>query len=494
MAPYPPTAPLTENELAIETAMCRHEPFYFVDRYCRLYNAQELDWVPFHLWPAQAETIDTVRDHRRVVILKARQLGFTWLLCGYALWLMLFRPAATVLIFSRRDDEAVDILDFRLKGMHERLPDWMRQPAQVDGKHLWVLATGSQAMAFPTTGGRSYTATLVIVDEADFVPDLGRLLNAVKPTVDAGGQLVLLSTADKSRPESQFKKIFRAASDGRSSYESIFYGWSARPDRTPEWYAEQRRDCLENTGALDDLHQEYPASAIEAMAARTLDKRIPPDWIEACWEGMKTLADAEIARRGGPAINGLVVYEPPQPGREYVMGADPAEGNPGSDESALAVLDAASGAEVACLAGRYEPGVFAAHTDAIGKWYSHADVLPERNNHGHAMLLWLRDNSALTVLCGHDGGLGWMSSTKGKALLYDDCAAIFRERQTVIRSMPTLNQLLSVEGATLRAPEGMPDDRADAYALACVAVRRRRKQEADAGWPMAFGRSAARRR
>ena len=44
------------------------------------------------------------------VILKARQLGLSWLVVGWALWLMLFQPAATVLFFSKRDQEAVLLL------------------------------------------------------------------------------------------------------------------------------------------------------------------------------------------------------------------------------------------------------------------------------------------------------------------------------------------------------------------------------------------------
>jgi hypothetical protein len=46
-------------------------------------------------------------------------------------------------------------------------------------------------------------------------------------------------------------------------------------------------------------------------------------------------------------------------------------------------------------------------------------VLCERNNHGHAVLLWLRDNSKLKRLPGHDLSPGWHTTTKAKALLYD---------------------------------------------------------------------------
>jgi hypothetical protein len=52
-----------------------------------------------------------------------------------------------------------------------------------------------------------------------------------------------------------------------------------------------------------------------------------------------------------PAMPGLAVYTLPIPGRRYIVGADPAEGNPNSDESALEVLDVDSGEEVAAMAG-----------------------------------------------------------------------------------------------------------------------------------------------
>jgi hypothetical protein len=167
-----------------------------------------------------------------------------------------------------------------------------------------------------------------------------------------------------------------------------------------------------------------------------------------------------------PAIPGLAVYAAPIAGRRYVVGADPAEGNPTSDESALVVLDVDSGEEMASLAGRYEPATFAAHVDGVGRFFLNSPVMVERNNHGHAVLLWLRDNSGLTRLCGHDGSPGWHTTTKGKALLYDTAGEALRDGETVIHSLDLFAQLASIEGATLRAPEGQPDDRATAFALA----------------------------
>ena len=58
---------------------------------------------------------------------------------------------------------------------------------------------------------------------------------------------------------------------------------------------------------------------------------------------------------------GLVIWRLPQPGEIFVIGADPAEGNPQSDNSAASVVDLA-GAQVAAWAGRVEPAMFGARS------------------------------------------------------------------------------------------------------------------------------------
>lgn len=454
----------------VEWLKCSKSINYWLSSYVSIFNATPGmdgggDWVRFALWPAQAETLDRIAANRQAIILKARQLGLSWLVLCYALWSMLFRPAATVLLFSKRDEEATELLDKRLKGIYHHLPAWMQARAVVaDSQHDWALSNGSSAKAFPATGGRSYTGSLAIVDEADFVQDLDGLLNAVKPTVDAGGQIVLISTVDKSRPDSPFKRIYRGAKEGTTDWQPVFLPWHARPGRDTAWYDAQTADVLARTGALDDLHQEYPATDTEALAPRTLDKRIPAPWIENCYVARRPLTLPQDA----PALEQLEIYQPPQPGRTYVIGADPAEGNPTSDDSALTVMDVATGEEVAALAGKFQPAVLAGHADALGRTYNEAGLMVERNNHGHAVLLWLADNSTLRVLNGHDGRPGWLSSSLGKTLLYDCLADGFRDGETTLHSFATYTQLASIEGATLRAPDGFHDDRADSYALAHV--------------------------
>jgi hypothetical protein len=231
---------------------------------------------------------------------------------------------------------------------------------------------------------------------------------------------------------------------------------------------------MSRTGAEDDLHEQYPATDAEALAPRSLDKRLPAEWLARCYRPPQPVSGSYRPSQGPPAIPGLAVYLAPISGRRYVLGADPAEGNPTSDDSALEVLDVETGEEIASLAGRFEPATFAAQVDAVGRWYNHAAVMVERNNHGHAVLLWLRDNSGLTRLCGPDGHVGWLTTTKGKALLYDRTGEDLRDGQTIIHGLETFSQLASVEGSTLRAPEGQHDDRATAFALALVGRMRAR--------------------
>src|SRR5262245_39655208 len=270
MAPDPCPPGFTDDQRR-EWLRCRDDPVYFIRTYAWIEDLDTRAWVRFVLWPGQEPVLPEFKSNRRVCILKARQQGFTWIAAADALHEMTFHPIASVLLFSKTDREAKKLAK-RLIGMWRRLPDWMRPPGRA-GAHTLELDNGCGAEAFPTTGGRSYTGTLAVIDEADYVPDLDELLAAVKPTVDASGRLLLISTTDKGKPTSAFKQIYRAGDAG--GYRCLFYPWSIRPGRTPEWYEREKAECQATKGVLDWLWQEYPSTSEEALAANVLDKRIP---------------------------------------------------------------------------------------------------------------------------------------------------------------------------------------------------------------------------
>jgi hypothetical protein len=467
----------TQIDTKKELLKCKMSCAYFIDEYVKIYDALDEDWIPFKLWPTQFDVLGTLLSERLIIILKARQLGLTWLVLGYILWLMLFNPVITAMLFSRRDTEAMYILgDERLLGMYKKLPDWMQFQGEflANSAHNWILQNDSNAKAFPTSAGDSYTASIVFVDEADLAPDLNKLMRQVKPTIDAGGKMILLSRSDKDKPTSEFKKIYRAAKAGLNGWISIFLPWDTHPGRNQMWYQAQMDDILSRTDSLDDLHEQYPSTDEESLAPRTMAKRIPPTWIRQCYVEQRPLIVGEEGQElpaGCPAIPGLRIYALPEKAQTYKIGIDPAEGNPTSNDSALVVVNEETGEEAASYRGKIQPAGIANYADKIGIFYNDADILPERNNHGHAVILWLDTNSKLTIVNGSDSKPGWLSSRLGKTRLYDEATEVFEESDTILHSFDILTQLQSIDGSTLKAPEGEPDDLADSYALALVARR-----------------------
>ena len=394
------------------------------------------------------------------IILKARQLGLTWLAIAYALWTLIFQPGSTVLLFSRRDEEATALLD-RMHGMLDRLPTWLQPQITEDNRHeLAFGGLGSRAQAFPTTkhSARSYTATLAIVDEADFIQWFRPLMNAVKPTIDAGGRLILLSTVDKETPDSEFKRLWMQAQDKDSSYHPIFLPWSAHPERDQAWYEKIKHDYL-----IDDLYQEYPASPAQALAPRQAAKRFHPDWLDACYQPAE---DQEP--------DGLwAVYAPPQPGRQYLLAADPAEGSPRSDPSPATIFDTETWEEVAHLHGKFEPDILAGYLVAAARRYNDACVCVERNNHGHACQLAIEylDAGDLLYRSPFDDKDGWLSNLKYKTLAVDNAAQVMREAGVTLHTEATTQELAMFEAATLKAPQGFTDDRAMTLIIGLAALR-----------------------
>lgn len=471
-----------------EWQRCARDRAYFIRTYCKIYDSDARAWIVFDLWAAQEEVLEMLKVEPKLAILKARQLGFTWLVLAWFLSEMLFSPIANVLLFSKREAEAKHLLE-RLTGMYAHLDQELRvrYPVGVRASTLtWSLSNGSVARAFPTNAGDSYTGTHALADEFDLVDDQGDLINAIEPTIDAGGQLILLSRVDKSRPQTEFKKIFQAARLGQNSWRGVFVPWNARPDRDVAWYESHKRDIQSRTGALDDLHEQYPASVEEAIAPNSQDKRIPGEWLLACYAECSVLPTVALAG-GAPDIPGLRVYRGPtkeardaqgqvvQEAGHYVMGADPSEGLTGSDFSPVTVVDRETGEECALLDGRFPPDVLAAHTLELSRWYNNAPVLPERNNHGHAYILALRgDNSeedkpGVRVLRGPDHKRGWLTTAKSKADMYVTATAYLREGDCKIHSLDTFNELGSISRETLNAPDKQHDDKAVSWVLAQIA-------------------------
>lgn len=246
--------------------------------------------MPFHLWPEQRRVLGIIIANALTLILKARQLGLSWLVCAYALWLCLYRPGRVVLIFSKGQDEANEMLR-RIKVMYYRLAPAMRSalPALVkENTEEMEWANGSRIKSMPATksSGRTYTASLVILDEFAFLQWATELYTALKPTIDGGGKLVILSTANGTG--NLFYDLWDRASKGSSRFVTAFLDWRARPDRDDAWYAATAADAVQSSL----MGQEYPATPDEAFSATSAERFLPSIlWWDACKEELPALDD-----------------------------------------------------------------------------------------------------------------------------------------------------------------------------------------------------------
>jgi hypothetical protein len=228
--------------------------------------------VPFKLWPAQAEALLRLASERLLIILKARQLGITWLCCAYALWMCMFKPGQVVLLFSKGALEAYE-LNRRIRAMYLRLPYWMRKRNALVKDNLselaWANNSRVQSLAATRSAGRSFTASLVLMDEAAFMQWADELYTALKPTIDGGGQLFVVSTANGE--QGLFHKLWKDAVKRLNNFATLFLSWRARPGRDEAWRARVASEAL---SALVDL-QEYPGTAEEAFQSTSVDRFLP---------------------------------------------------------------------------------------------------------------------------------------------------------------------------------------------------------------------------
>lgn len=462
----------TIPEIDREIVRCLLNPAYFVYTYCKVLDEQTGQRIPFHLWPAQTEVLKGLASQRLVCLLKGRQIGITTIVLAYLLWFVILKkPGSTVLLFSKGKKESKELIE-RLRWMVNALPEWL-QPAGVTKASTEELAftNGSRFVSFASrsSGGDSYTASVVVVDEADLIPDLNQLLTGAKPTVSAGGQLILLSRVDKSEPKSAFKNIYRGALSGDSGFWAKFLPWWSAPWRDRAWYEAERKEILARTGSEDELYENHPATPEQALAGRTLDKRFPLWWVEGCYRPQNPLDvhDLPASLAGLPALR---IYALPQPGRSYVGGVDPAQGNPTSDDSVCVMVDAESLEEVATICGKVEPSVLADHSAALAVYFNAAGLMVERNNHGHAVLLRLRDYS-VPILKGQDGQPGWNTTAKSKTFMWDRVAEQLRPpHRCVIHSREVMSQLGNIDVNSQSAPKGQHDDLAVGMGLAVAAA------------------------
>lgn len=494
----PTQAPARLSPAVIDrlTLAAAADPAVFLGLYGRVLDPILGD-QPFALWPHLATLLDAWREHRLGIVLKSRQLGVSWLLAGYALWTAKFQLGANVLIVSKSQRDAALVLA-KVKYLEARLPAFLRWPRGKDNEStLEFPLRDSRINALPSTkdAGRGEGATLVLMDEFAF-HEYGSLnYAAIKPTIDAGGRMVVVSTANglggpfadlwtdarlDAGPVDTGTGIWQQQGPGPNGFVPVFLDWSCRPGRDAAWLERQR---AEYSPLL--LKQEYPANPTEAfiVSGRPV---FDADALEAVFD--TDAAPLERSAAHWLTVPGLTAYEPPNPKRTYLIGVDVAQGLAHGDASCAVVLDAETHAEVAHLHSQDQPDIFAAKLDDLATLYP-CRLGVERAGPGFQVLYKLRelqtastpyaiyfDTSVLKTPAGRLGGQtvqtqepGWVTSGGTKPTMIGELEAATRLGQVTIRSRQAYEQMRAYQrsdNGETGGSGGKHDDCVMAWAIA----------------------------
>jgi hypothetical protein len=458
---------------AVEFAVCSADCNYFIDTYCVIDDAHDVSGegtgqTRFRTWPAQKGVVYSLMRDKKLCILKARQLGISWVVCAYVLWASLFSKQFVMLI--SKDQPAANELLRRVKVLFDRLPQSLRDllPKR-DGdstRHL-QLTNGSIIKSMPATGTTavSYTPSILVIDEAARVEQARKLVSDAKPCIDAGGQFIVFSTANGVG--GTYHSIWSMAQAGKNGFTPIFLPWWTRPGRDAAFMRRVRSEATDP----NSIPENYPANPIEAFVSSGR-ARFKPEWIIRQFKANVRDPFKENPRAliGIPELRSYRGVA--DKGEQFIFAADVAEGvddgegNP--DFSALHVFNRKTMDQAAVLQGRWEPAVFARYMVDMAPHYGWPEIVVERNNHGHAVLAALKLSRYPRIARGHDGKPGWLSNEITREQSIDALAAYLKDGAISIHDKPTLDEMNTFHvdrRGRSRAVSGSHDDLVMAAAI-----------------------------
>ena len=471
-------------------------------------------------------------------VLKARQLGFS---TAIDIWLLdeaLFNRNLKCGIIAQDQKAAGEIFRTKIEVPFDNLPDWLRAALPLKSRRgrsqggFMLFRNGSSIQV--ATSFRSGTVQRLHISEHGKIcakyPDKAReVRTGTLNTIHDGCIAFIESTAegvggdyyDLTQRAIQLQQA--QATLSRLDWKFHFFAWWQDPkyratvpadglylskeqeeyfatvervmnttidDEQRQWYITKQ---IEQKG---EMKQEFPSTPMEAFL--TSGRRVfdPLDTMKAeadCLPpllvydidpvtGSKTKAhkvEAMDEQAQQSLMSMLLVWELPDPDEDYAIGADIAEGLEHGDRSSLDVIKRSTGEQVAHWFGHLDADRFAQLLAHVGKWYGNAYIGPERNNHGHAVLLKLRDIYPVRRIYAEEyidrdndddtPRLGWYTTRQSKPILSEGLKTLLRERCAGIRWIGTVTEATSYvydAKGSMNAQEGCFDDQLMSYMIA----------------------------
>ena len=466
----------------------------------------------------------------RIIILKARQIGFSTAVAGMFYYRATHRPLIKAEIVAHKADASTAIFNKMKLFKDESHPVLAPLVKASNAKEILFENPSSDYLerrvkpglrsairietAMDPDAGRSKTIHLLHLSEMAFWPKtadatMNSLMNAVPPM--PGTVVIIESTANGIG--GRFYEEWQRAVQGQSPFVPMFFPWYGFTDYSMEPEAdfaptEEERELIEAygvtdaqlnwrrwcilsncSGDIDSFHQEYPSTPEEAFIAtgcpvfdvKAIDRamRVAPEPVKVGRVLDVKEGNEHHARFQSQARGYLKIWQDPQDGVDYVIGIDVALGVKDGDYSVMEVIRKDTKEQVAEWHGHIDPDLLGAEAVFLGRYYNLALLAPEVNNHGIATVNAIRryryprlyrrvvdDKTEARTT----NTYGWSTTQVTKPKIISMLTRVLRESATKIKSKAALSECLtyvvSEDGRKTEAQVGCHDDRVMALAIA----------------------------
>lgn len=506
----------------------------YIQRFLKI-RTKEGAVVPLVLNKPQARLYQAIQQQWqagkpvRIIILKARQMGFSTLTEAVIFFLTVTARYVESMIVAHKDEATANL--FRMsKRFYDELPAEIKpmqrssnaqellfdRPARYKGQARGLGSRIRCATAGGSGVGRSYTLKCLHLSEFAFWPGDKRdtFSGLVQAVPDLPGTVIIIESTANGYDE--FKHMWddavQAQRDGTDGFTPVFFPWfemeEYRREPLPGFQPTAEEQELARTFGLDDrqlawrrwcisvncggdvnlFHQEYPATPDEAFIATgrcAFDKaalvlrreqvRKQP-WERGMFQVQKGLDGKIIRWTWKPEEQGpLRIRKHPEPGVPYVLGGDTA--GTGSDYFAAHVLDNRTGEQVAVLHHQFGERMFAEQVYCLGMYYNEALVGIETNYSTYPEMvleeLGYRNLYVRQRLDNFTGKLvdafGFETTPATRPAIVDGLKDVARSALETITDYDTLGEMLTFvydEAWKPQAEEGEHDDLVLSLAIA----------------------------
>lgn len=452
------------------------DPRYYLENFCKVKakgDKGKTGLIPFLLKPAQLDILNVVQRNNRVIIMKARQIGFSTVITGYLYHKTITMEGVTSAIVGYNNDLTAELLD-KIKTFYSTTPDNLKPKIHYNSKYeISFPASDSKILVLPSTEnvGRGYTIHNALLTEVPFWDKAEEKLVTLEASVPITGKIIIESSP--GAVGDYFHRMWVSQND----YIKKEYGW---------WwnYTEEEIETIRrrmnnprkfnNNYALEFLISGRAVFTQEAINLQRKGILKVGDKVKLSDGSEHTVREEE----------GFRIYKPPEPGHFYAIGADCSEGVTGGDYSVAVVIDKGSGEEVGFWRGHIAPDKFGKVLNKWGRFYNNALMVVESEAHGNVVLnilkqllypaLYFRPARFDTIGNPFSDKLGWKTTKLTRPILLDEFELMTREGSLKLHSkeiMDEMNVFVYNESNNMVAMESYNDDAIFAASIACQGLK-----------------------